>query len=104
MNALTEKQILFSSMIAELLKIAEELEYGVVLGHAYRCDDCKVGKKNSLHKICLAIDLNLFRDDEFLTETKDYTELGEIWEDMGGTWGGRFNDGNHFSLKHNGVM
>jgi len=29
--------------------------------------------------------------------------LGEYWEGMGGSWGGRFSDGNHFSLTHNGV-
>ena len=30
-------------------------------------------------------------------------ELGEYWESIGGSWGGRFNDGNHYSLEHNGV-
>ncbi|MGO3686517.1 MAG: M15 family metallopeptidase, partial [Proteus vulgaris] len=43
---------------------------------------------------------------KYLTATSDYKELGEYWESLGGSWGGRFKtrpDGNHFSLEHNGV-
>jgi hypothetical protein len=32
-----------------------------------------------------------------------YKPLGIKWELLGGTWGGRFNDGNHFSLAHNNI-
>jgi len=28
--------------------------------------------------------------------------LGEYWESIGGSWGGRFGDGNHYSLKYKG--
>lgn len=28
--------------------------------------------------------------------------IGEYWESIGGAWGGRFNDGNHYSLGHGG--
>jgi len=28
--------------------------------------------------------------------------LGLYWESIGGSWGGRFGDGNHFSLEHEG--
>lgn len=57
---------------------------------------------NSLHYIGLAIDLNLFKNGEYLKDTNDHKELGEFWESLGGSWGGRFNDGNHYSLEHNG--
>jgi hypothetical protein len=57
---------------------------------------------NSLHKDRLAIDLNLFKNQDYLKSTEDYLPLGEYWESIGGAWGGRFNDGNHFSLEHNG--
>jgi hypothetical protein len=55
-----------------------------------------------LHKSRLAIDLNVFRDGKYLTTGEQYTDLGEFWESIGGAWGGRFNDGNHFSFEHNG--
>lgn len=38
-----------------------------------------------------------------LTASSGHKLLGEYWESIGGTWGGRFNDGNHYSLEHNGV-
>lgn len=39
----------------------------------------------------------------YQTSTKAYEPLGLFWESIGGAWGGRFNDGNHFSLEHQGV-
>lgn len=61
------------------------------------------GVRNSLHEKRLALDLMLFKDGVYLMRTEDYRPLGEQWELMGGTWGGRFSDGNHFSLEHEGV-
>jgi len=58
--------------------------------------------KNSLHYIRLAIDLNLFKGGVYLTETMDHETLGLYWEGIGGSWGGRFGDGNHYSLEYKG--
>lgn len=103
---LGEKQRKFTKMVAELIIAAYALGYEVSFGDAYR--DPRVhgemgekmgyGHVNSFHKKRLAIDLNLFRDGKYLPHTEDHRVLGEIWENMGGTWGGRFNDGNHYSL------
>jgi hypothetical protein len=60
------------------------------------------GKASSCHKIRLAIDLNLFKDGRFLSTTEDHRPLGEWWKSQGGSWGGDFNDGNHYSLEHEG--
>jgi hypothetical protein len=62
------------------------------------------GIRNSLHGARLAIDLNLFISGVYQTQTEAYRPLGEKWEAMGGTWGGRFSspDGNHFSIAHEG--
>lgn len=62
------------------------------------------GISNSLHIDRLAIDLNLFKNGVFLTSTEDHREFGEWWEQQHPLcrWGGRFNDGNHYSLEHNG--
>jgi hypothetical protein len=61
------------------------------------------GESRSAHKQRLAIDLNLFRDGKFLSLTEDHAPLGKFWQSLGGTWGGEFNDGNHYSLAFNGI-
>lgn len=98
-------------MIPSLINKAKELGYQVTLGDAYR--DPRLhgemgtkkgyGHPKSAHKLRLAIDLNLFKDGVFMSKTEDHQALGEWWESQGGTWGGRFNDGNHYSLEHQGM-
>ncbi len=108
--SLGQKQRLFTRMVADLILFAYENGYELTVGDSYRDPRVfgKVGIRksyssaNSLHKSRLAIDLNLFKDGQFLTRTEDHAPLGEYWESIGGTWGGRFNDGNHYSLEHNG--
>jgi len=109
---LGEKQELFALMVADLLLKANDMGYKVRLGDAYR--DPRVfgaigehkgyGFYKSCHKLRLAIDLNLFKDGKYLTETEDHRPLGEWWEQQHELcrWGGRFNDGNHYSFAHEG--
>jgi hypothetical protein len=64
-----------------------------------------VGRKNSLHKLKLAIDIDLFdKDLNYLQETEDHRIFGEYWESLHPdcSWGGHFNDGNHYSIKYRG--
>lgn len=107
---LGQKQRLFATvLLPQLLNVIRVSGYEVTLGHALRDDDSKVGIANSLHKQKLAIDLNLFKNQEYLTRTEDHREFGEFWEQLGPiygvktAWGGRFNDGNHYSVEHGGV-
>lgn len=107
---LSEKQALFTVMIAKLIFWADEHGYRLTFGEAYRTPEqaalnAKNGKgiKNSLHTQRLAVDFNLFKNGVWLNKSTDHQPLGEYWESIGGTWGGRFNDGNHYSLEHNGV-
>jgi hypothetical protein len=53
----------------------------------------------------LAIDLNLFKDSEFLEQSEDHRPLGEWWKKQhpDARWGGDFDDGNHYSFEHEGV-
>ena len=90
----------FTYHFALLIMHAYELGYKIRLGHTLRCQDCPVGKKNSLHKSKLAGDILLFKDGVFLTKTEDHRILGEWWEKQHplATWGGHFNDGNHYSF------
>jgi len=99
---LSKKQQRFTTMIALLILHAEAMGYRLTFGDAYRDPRCPYGSSRSLHHQRLAVDFNLFKDDRYLTTTEDYRPLGEYWESLGGSWGGRFNDGNHFSLAHNG--
>ncbi|MCK4776973.1 MAG: M15 family metallopeptidase [Actinomycetia bacterium] len=96
---LRKKQSKFAKMVPLLLDYIHLNGYEVTLGDAY----ANSGHKNySLHYCRLAIDLNLFKDGIYLTHTEDHRIFGEFWESIGGSWGGRFNDGNHYSLAHNG--
>jgi hypothetical protein len=110
-ETLGQKQRRFTRMIAELIIWAYENGYEATVGDFYRDERVhgKMGEKKSYsegksaHKQRLAGDLNLFIEGIYQTDSAAYKPLGEKWELMGGSWGGRFNDGNHFSLEHGGI-
>lgn len=107
---LGQKQRKFTRMIAQLIEYAYANGYELTFGDAYRDPrlhgDVGVKKSyssaNSLHKSRLAVDFNLFKNGQYLTTTEEHKPLGEYWESIGGAWGGRFNDGNHYSIEHQG--
>lgn len=113
METLRQKQSRFALQAARLIIKARQLGFDVTLGDAYR--DPRVhgalgvrksySHPKSAHKVRLAIDLNLFRNGEFLDATDDHRLLGEWWEAQGQDhrWGGRFDDGNHYSIEHEGI-
>lgn len=110
---LSEKQQVFTALVAQLINFAGDHGMRLTFGEAYRTPEQAglnaskgTGISNSLHSQRLAVDFNLFIDGVYKTRTEDYRALGEYWESIGGSWGGRFKnnpDGNHFSLEHNGV-
>jgi len=77
-----------------LILFAYHQGYELTGGDLFATDGHKEG---SYHYLRLAVDLNLFKDGVFLDKTEDHEELGIFWESLGGTWGGRFDDGNHYS-------
>lgn len=132
-SRLIEKQWLFMRLVPKLIMKAHELGFELSGGDLYR--DPRVhgrigerteingrpvyGHRNSAHKAKLAIDLNLFRFDIYLEDSKYHAELGEYWKSLHTLcrWGGDFTknvvkdgkevavpnpDGNHYSLFHNG--
>lgn len=109
---LGQKQRLFSRLTIQLYQHIIDQGYEFTYGDAYRdsrvfgeAGDSKgYGRSKSNHKVRLAIDINLFKDGEYLTRTIDHAPIGEYWESLHEdcTWGGRFNDGNHYSFVHNG--
>lgn len=104
---LGDKQRLFTRLVGQLILRAYVQGYELTFGASYRDPAWGVGKMpaTSLHGKRLAVDLNLFRDGKFLTRTEDHQPLGEWWEKLHPLcrWGGRFNDGNHYSLEHEGI-
>lgn len=108
--SLGNKQRKFTLMVAQLIQWAYDNGYELTVGDAYRDPRLhgQVGEKkgygasSSCHKLRLAIDLNLFIKGVYQTSSEAYTPLGEYWESLGGSWGGRFEDGNHFSIEHEG--
>jgi hypothetical protein len=109
---LSEKQQLFTAMIGQLITWAGDHGMRLTFGEAYRTPEQAAlnakkgsGISNSLHCQRLAVDFNLFIDGEYLIDSAAYLPLGEYWESLGGSWGGRFKrpDGNHFSLEHQGI-
>lgn len=108
---LLQKQQEFVLMISQLIQFAYQNDYRLTVGDAYR--DPRLhgaigvklgyGHPKSSHKQRLAMDFNLFKNGKFLQETEDHRILGEYWESIGGSWGGRFEDGNHYSLEWNGI-
>ncbi len=101
-ETLRQKQSRFVRMVGLLIDYAYLQGFELTFGDAYALTG---HKENSLHGKRLAIDLNLFRNGKYLTTTEAHLPLGEFWERIGGTWGGRFStpDGNHYSLEHEGV-
>jgi hypothetical protein len=107
---LSDYQHRFTFMLAHLILWAYEHGYEISMGEVFRTKEQAelnakngTGIANSLHCMCLAADLNLFKDGVYLTKTEDHRPLGEYWESLGGSWGGRFGDGNHYSLSYNGI-
>lgn len=97
---LNKAQFEFSLNVALLILYAYFNGYTVSLGDAWaKKGEGRPHSKNSKHYDKLAIDINLFEDGKYLTKTEDHLKLGKFWEFIGGTWGGHFNDGNHYEWK-----
>jgi len=92
--SLREGQSKFAKMVALLILFIYEKGYEVSFGDAFAHDGHIA---NSFHYRRLAIDLNLFWEGKFLTKTEDHEPFGLFWESIGGSWGGRWKDGNHYS-------
>jgi hypothetical protein len=97
-------------MVSNLIMFAYMNGMELTFGHAWRSkytQEHLVEKglsktMNSKHLEKLAVDFNLFIDDEYITEVASYIPLGEYWKLMGGTWGGdfiNFPDAGHFEYK-----
>lgn len=107
--SLSDKQWEFLKDVAILVQYAERKGWKLTGGELWRPDEVqqlyvKQDKSNtdeSYHEKRLAIDLNLFIDGEYRTDSDAYEPLGIFWEQIReeNRWGGNFStitDGNHF--------
>lgn len=111
-RGLGQKQELFSFFLTKLLKRAYDMGFHVRMGETLRTEEqqqiyLRAGKtrvSRSLHQDKLAVDLNLTKGGRLITQSEEHLPLGEWWEKLHPLcrWGGRFGDGNHYSLTHGG--
>ena len=103
---LREKQSLFARMFPRLLLHFELLGFETTIGKVYesRASARDRGSPRSLHPLKIAADINLFIDGIYQRSTKAHEQAGIFWESLHplARWGGRFKDGNHYSLEHGG--
>lgn len=64
-----------------------------------------VGIRASVHRLGLAVDVNLFKDGVFQTTKEAYAIFGDWWKKQqpDACWGGDWGDSDHFSFTHAGV-
>ena len=118
---LSEAQREFARHISFLIQHMDIAGYECTFGDAYRSprshggmgEKGPYGRATSAHKQRLAVDLNLFKDGKYLTETADYKTMGDYWKALNNSnvWGGDIDfdndgfgdDGNHFSRRYGGI-
>lgn len=123
-TSLGARQRFFTWAVSKLIEHAYSHGYALTVGDAYRdprvfgaFGETKKGSysaKRSVHKVRLAIDLNLFKQYDggkwkYLTSSESHKPLGAFWVELGKAnaaplrWGGDFGDGNHYSLEYDGA-
>lgn len=104
---LRELQEIFAFNITNLIKQIYGQGFTCTLGEAWRPPEMakiyeREGKGifHSLHCDRLALDINLFKDGKYLSESSAHKPFGDIWEGMheNNRWGGRYKDGNHYEM------
>ena len=100
MSELGDLRKLFTRCVAQLLVEMLERNYQPMIGK-----DGLKHMKNSLHYDGLAIDIDLCdKSGKYLVSSEDHERFGEFWESLDPKccWGGRFHDGNHYSVTYGG--
>lgn len=108
---LSEKQIIFSLNVADLIHYANSKSIGLTFGDAYRhpylqkyyIDTGKSKTMNSKHLKRLAVDFNFFINGKLTYNKSDLKCLGDYWESLHpkNRWGGNFKnftDTPHFEM------
>jgi hypothetical protein len=109
---MVDKQWKFTKDVASLIQYADDLGYKLTFGEAWRHVHMQKYyvahglslTMNSFHRKRLAVDLNLFINDKYITTCEGYEPLGEYWKSLdpqrnvwGGSW--KFSDCPHFEKR-----
>jgi hypothetical protein len=112
MSSLQEE---FAQSAAKLILKASEFGFTVTMGEAWRTPQqaamnaaAGTGITHSLHIERLAIDLNFFKNGQYVQDGSLLKDVGVWWKSLGPKyrWGCDFQhlpDGNHFSITPDGV-
>lgn len=105
MFELLQRQQEFFALTCRLISKIISLGYSATWGDAYRDPRCPYGHPKSLHKMRLAVDINLFIGGNLLAGDDAYQAhkiIHEWWETVGGSPMIE-GDGNHYSLPFGGM-
>ncbi len=107
---LHEAQALHVKLVAQLIQFVYSKNFELTWGEAYRTTQQAqwdaahhTGIVNSVHCDRLAVDFQLFKDGQYLTDSSAYKFMGDYWKSLDPScrWGGDFTtvDADHFSLQ-----
>lgn len=100
--SLRKRQSEFVRKLGLLIAFAYELGYELTIADVQSFPSHGRHRRGSFHFKRLAVDINLFKDGKWLRKTSDHLSLGIFWKSIGGTWGGDWRDGNHYSYSEGG--
>jgi len=90
-------RIKFTQMVNLLCDFMRLHGYQPALDWVKREPGCPHYMKGTYHEYGLAVDIHLYKDGHYFSGTQDHALFGQFWEFIGGTWGGAWDDGNHYS-------
>jgi len=108
---LKQQRWIFTENVIKLISYINSIEnYNCAISYVVRSEqeqqrlyNINVGSKISQHTKGLAIDILIYNNGVYLTDTKYYEKAGIYWKnlDNNNIWGGDFKhqDGNHFERR-----
>jgi hypothetical protein len=98
---LGDKRRRFTEAKALLIQYVQYRGWKAAEDYLKRCQECPVGDHDSVHKLGLAVDLNLYINGVYIRDERGHEELHDFWDLLGGA--PRIDDDmNHYSFEHNG--
>jgi hypothetical protein len=96
----TTQNIFLTNIVTLMDSVYSKPSYSVNIDHHV---DVTAGPTEEIAKLRqskLSLNINLFKDAVYLTETSDYAELGQLWKSLHplNVWGGDFGYGCIFSM------
>ena len=98
---LGDKRRKFTEAIALLTQFARYQGWYLAVDMAKRCMECPIGDEDSVHRLGLAEDMNLYINGQYIRDATGHDKLHDFWDMLGGA--PRIDeDMNHYSFEHNG--